>query len=60
MLTNASVGDLLSWNLEILTMLAIVSTHMGGMIVPWLMVDVADLDESCVFFLRYMPTVVYL
>ena len=51
-LTNESVRDSLSWNREILTMVAMVSIRMGGLILPWWMVDVTDLDEISVPFLR--------
>ena len=59
-LTNASVTDSLSWNQEILTMVAMVSTHMGDMIVPWSMVDFADRNEASVLFLCEMPKIAYL
>ena len=40
------------WNRAIHTMVAMVSIRMGGMIVSWSIVDVADRDEASVLFLR--------
>ena len=52
MLANASIRDSLSWNQEILTMLAMVFIHMGAMIVPYLMVNIADHDDASVLFIH--------
>ena len=57
---DASVSDFAHRNREIFTMVAIIIC-MGGMIVPWSIVNVADHDEvSVLLFLRCMPKIAYL